>query len=70
MHNVNVIPCHNLNGKCIAHGISYNLHIFEMKVEHDSQHVMGLGVIVSWSKCQEWKQNTDDLCHHSQFEYL
>jgi len=42
-----------------AHEIMYNFHVFEMKVEHDSQHVMGLGLIANWSKCQKHNKNID-----------
>jgi len=46
-HNTNIIICHNLNGMCMAHKIPYNLHVFELRVKHDGQHVMSLGLIIS-----------------------
>jgi len=45
-HNINVIICHNLNGMCKAHKVSHNLHVFEVGVKHDGQHVMSLGLII------------------------
>ncbi len=63
-HNISVIIYDNLNGMCNAHKILYDFHVCETRVQHDNQHVMGLGLIVSWSKCQKWGQNIVDLCLH------
>jgi hypothetical protein len=45
-HNINVISCNNLKGKCIFQKTLYIFRVVEIEVEHDDKHIMGFGLIL------------------------